>query len=124
MKISGPGSKPPVEGPGGVEGAAEPNATEGVSGKEFAEKIGRTGAAEASRAGEVTAPGLVADISAELRAGRLTPAAAIEKVIDRVLDQQVGPSAPAAVREQVGAALRRALEEDPLLVEKLREMGG
>jgi hypothetical protein len=124
MKISGPGAKPPggidggVEGPGGPEKAG----AQGVAGKGFAEKIER--GAEAGRAAETSAPGQVSDIGAELRAGRLTPAAALEKVIDRVIDQQVGANAPAAIREQVGAALRRALEEDPLLAEKLRALGG
>jgi hypothetical protein len=117
MKISGPGAKPPggIEGPGGAEGASE--GVKDVAERSFAEKIER--GSEATRAAEA---GLVSDISAELQAGRLTPAAAIEKVIDRVIDQQVGPGAPAAVREQVGAALRRALEEDPLLAEKLRAL--
>ena len=97
MKVSGPGSKLPVDGPAGAEGASEPGAAKGVSGKDFAEKIERSAAAEVARASEPGAAGLVADIGAELQAGRLTPAAAIEKVIDRVLDQQVGVNAPAAV---------------------------
>ena len=48
----------------------------------------------------------------------------LNSVIDRVLDQQVGVNAPAAVREQVGTALRQALEDDPLLAEKLRALEG
>ena len=41
-------------------------------------------------------------------------------VIDRVVASQVGPDAPTSVREQVRAALQAAIEDDPLVAQKLR----
>jgi hypothetical protein len=118
MKISGPGSKLPPEGP---EAAGE---TRGA-GAGFAERVakGQTAEGEAVAATRTASAHAVADISAQLEAGRITPQVALERVIDRVVDQQVGPNAPAGIRERVSAALRQALEEDPLLAEKLRSLG-
>jgi hypothetical protein len=145
MKISGTG---PTVPPDGVQGADEAQASRAASGKGLAEKVGgpeppaeaaraqqasgpteaaraqqASGSAEAARAQQAAAASPVADIVADLRAGKVSAQAALERVIDRVLAHQVGPDAPTAVREQVGAALRRALEEDPLLAEKLRALG-
>src|SRR5262245_15865625 len=121
MKISGPGSGAPPDAAGDVPEAKQ---TEGPG---FADKLGpgtsvdKAAASGATRAAE--AAGSVSDISADLKAGRITPDAALERVIDRVIDRQIGAGAPAAVREQVGAALRQALEDDPLLAEKVRALG-
>ena len=65
----------------------------------------------------------VSDIGAALKAGKLTPQAAVDKVIERVLDRQVGRKAGAAVREKLGAALRESLADDPLLAAKIRALG-
>ena len=65
----------------------------------------------------------VSDIGAALKAGKLTPQAAIDKVIEHVLDRQVGRKASAAVREKVGAALRESLADDPVLAAKVRSLG-
>jgi hypothetical protein len=123
MKISGPGSKLPPEGPGAADEAKR------SPGSGFAEKVGQRplnqiDPLDPAATARTAATHLVADISAELQAGRITPQIALDRVIDRVIDQQVGASAPAGVRERVGAALRQALEDDPLLAEKLRTLGG
>ena len=124
MKISGSGPSLPPDG----DLAAEES--KGPAGKGFAEAIDKTSPSspahppgEVASAGQAAAVGAVADIVSDLRAGKISAQAAVDKVIDRVLAQQVGPDAPLAVREQVGAALRRALEEDPLLADKLRALG-
>jgi len=64
----------------------------------------------------------IADIGADLKTGKLSPQAAIDKVIERVLDRQVGHKAGAKVRERVGAALRESLADDPLLAAKFRAL--
>ena len=64
----------------------------------------------------------VSDIGADLKTGKLTPEAAIDKVIEQVLDRQVGRKAGAQVREKIGAALRESLTDDPLLAAKLRSL--
>src|SRR4051812_13238520 len=115
MKISGPGSKLPPEGAGAADQAKR------GAGGDFAEKVGQAPVEGSTR---TAATHLVADITAELQAGRITPQVALEKVINRVVDQQVGPNAPAGVRERISQALRQALEDDPLLAEKLTTIGG
>jgi len=42
--------------------------------------------------------------------------------IERIVDKQLGPGAPAAVRETVRTALERAVADDPVLSEKIRSL--
>lgn len=136
MKVTGPDqpAAPDLSGPEGgnkldkgaktatIGGLAEP-------GKSFADKVSGARPPEAGvttpslRAGARVSDAGVSDLAADLKAGKLTPQAAIDKVLDRVVARQIGPEAPAAVREQVRAALQEALESDPLLVDKLRQLG-
>ncbi|HEY4183593.1 MAG TPA: hypothetical protein VGP07_00930 [Polyangia bacterium] len=140
MKINGPGQPPasgtPTTGEGeGVAStsrtsdataadatAADARKTSGA-GKAFAEKLAGTSSAQtdaaARRPGEIS----VKDLAAELTTGKLDARGAVDQVIDRVVNVQLGQNAPAHVREQVQAALRDALESDPLLAEKLRGLG-
>jgi hypothetical protein len=132
MKIGGPGAKPPADPTGAPDEVAGAAGTS-PAGKAFAEKTDRGAAPQAaletgraSESGPAAGYGaaLVADISADLTAGRITPQVAIERVVERIVDRQVGADAPASVREAVGAALRQALEDDPMLAEKLRALEG
>lgn len=66
--------------------------------------------------------GKVSDIAADLQAGRCSKPVALDRVVERVLDQRLGTNAPAAIREQIGAALRTALTEDPLLAAKIASL--
>jgi hypothetical protein len=117
MKISGPGSKLPPE----ASGAADETKRSG--GAAFADKVaGKGEVADAAPTQRTAGTHLVADIGADLQAGRITPQIAIDRVIDRVVDRQVGTGAPPGVRERVSAALRQALEDDPLLAEKLKNL--
>jgi hypothetical protein len=109
MKISGPGSKLPPEAPGESR----------RSGAAFGDKV-----AGSESVGRTAGTHMIADVAADLNAGRITPQIALDRVIDRVVDRQVGRGAPAGVRERVSAALRAALEEDPLLAEKLKSLAG
>lgn len=125
MKVTGPGSGAPPDATGGPEEAQSP------ASKGFADKIDKIAAASTPAAPGVTDAakvafpiGLVADIGADLKAGRITPEAALERVIERVVDQQLGASAPATIRKQVGTALRQALEDDPMLADKVRALSG
>jgi len=101
----------------------------GPSGKGFAAKLGAAkaesvsrGALAASKAEKTHRSIAVSDIGADLKAGKLTPQAAIDKVIERVLDRQVGRKAGAAVREKLSAALRESLADDPMLAAKVRAL--
>ena len=119
MKIEGP--KPGAPGavpPGDDDG---PDEASRPADKAFAEELG---AARAGGAGEApAADALTADIAADLHAGKLDAKAAVERLVERVIDQQLGAGAPAAVREKLRAALQEALQSDPYLIEKLRQLG-
>ena len=102
----------------------------GPEGKGFAAKLGATKSKDAIKTGDAVAKSdgakgspPVSDIGADLKAGRLTPQAAIDKVIERVLDRQVGRKAAASVRQRLGAALRESLTDDPMLAAKVRALG-
>jgi hypothetical protein len=125
-----------TDGPAGASGAGEVGATDATSatqrsegsGRAFAEKLAAAGTPAGSPAAPPTAArpaelNGTAAIAGDLEAGRLTPAAAVDRILEQVLTQQVGADAPAAIREQVRAALRDALENDPLLSEQLRRLG-
>jgi hypothetical protein len=130
-KVSGPGSGPPVGGP--VD-EAKSEGPSGVGGAKFADKLSaekpsadKVGAADATKkaadpTGSTAVRGLTADVATELAAGRIDAKAALDRVIERVVDKQVGPGAPAAVREKVRAALESAVADDPLLGEKIRSL--
>ncbi len=132
MKVSGPNSGPGAGAPDSAAGV-EPGETassadrpEG-SGRAFAEKLEAAGTPASPTATPVTPAGpaeldATAAVARDLDAGRLSPAAAVDRILEQVLAQQVGADAPAAVRERVRAALQDALENDPLLAEKLRRL--
>jgi hypothetical protein len=65
----------------------------------------------------------IADIGKALKAGQITPQAAIDRVVERIVAGKVGPNGPAAVREKISSALRQTLEDDPLLAAKIRALG-
>ena len=120
-KVSGPGSGPPVGGPIDDKGEGPSN----VGGPRFADKLGAADEAKrpADAAAAAAARGLTADVAAELAAGRIDAKAALDRVLERVIDKQLGPGAPAAVREKVRAALQDAVADDPLLSEKIKSLG-
>jgi hypothetical protein len=134
-KVTGPGSGPPGSGP--IGGSDESRPTSG--GARFADKLGQTDAAKraadptaakpaGAKVGNVHNVGDVrqvqsADLAADLRAGKITPKAAVDRVIDRVVDKQLGAGAPAATREKLRAALEDAVADDPLLADKIRGLG-
>ena len=67
---------------------------------------------------------VVADIGRELKAGQLSPQAAIDRVVERIVARQTSPNTPAAVKELIGAALRQTLKDDPILAAKVRALSG
>ena len=65
----------------------------------------------------------VADIGNALKAGQITPQAALDRVVERIVTRQVGAHGPAAIKKNLSAALRQTLEDDPMLAAKLRALG-
>jgi len=123
MKING-GGQPPVPGADGdaVEGLdkAGAPARSDATGKTFAETVGGPGPA---RAAEVTGDPTVRALAADVDAGKLDPRAAVDRLIEHVVDLQLGGGASPQAREQVAAALREAVASDPLIAEKLKQLG-
>ena len=123
-KVSGPGSGPPVGGPSDDPKNESPS---GVGGAGFADKLRAPDAVKpaggpAGAAAAAATHGLTTDVAAELAAGRIDAKAALDRVIERIVDKQLGPGAPAAVRETVRTALERAVADDPVLSEKIRSL--
>ena len=130
IKVTGPNAGGP-QGPGAPEDAGQPGkvgssgkAGKAEGGRPFAETLaaGRPapGAATAAASGP---DALTADIAADLKAGRLDAKGALERVVERVLDQQLGKDAPPALREQLRSALQDTVSSDPMLAERLRSLG-
>jgi hypothetical protein len=125
MKIS----RPPSPSPKLTGAAVKAPAIAGNRGKSFAtilEKaraVKNTANTETSKAASSRKVAHVSDVAADLKAGKISPQAAIDKVVDRILTQQLGQNAPAAVREKLATALRESLADDPLLAAKVRALG-
>jgi hypothetical protein len=137
MKVTGPG-QPPTPGAEGAppagaakseradspEKALAEKAPEGK--KSFAEKMSgpRTTTAVAATApvGKPAGEVVVRDLAADLRSGKVDARTTVDKLVDRVLAVQLGPEAPAGVRDTLRATLRDAVETDPVLADKLRQL--
>ncbi len=121
MKISRLGSAQPSAAAGKASGAAR------STGKGFAAKLDKAAAqsgatAEPAAPAKQTASISVADLGADLRAGKMTAQAAIDKVIDRIVAKQLGIHAGPAAKQKIGGALRERLADDPLLAAKIRAL--
>jgi hypothetical protein len=126
MKVS----KPPS---GSLAGpSAGPPEVKHTGAKSFSEKLARAAGTDKT---QPTAPGRatatasagrarrVSDIASALQAGQITPEVALNRVVERIIARQLGPDAPAAVKQHVSAALRQTLEDDPTLAAKIRALG-
>src|SRR5581483_7503447 len=104
MKVTGPNSGPGAGGPDAAAGVApdEAGSAQGVgasdassaigrtegSGRAFAEKLAAAGSPPSAAAPEAAAPPAelnpTATIASDLHAGRLTPAAAVDRILEQV----------------------------------------
>jgi hypothetical protein len=128
-KVTGPGGGPPGGAPsGGVKIAGNDEGRPVAESRPpFADKLKSAGAPRSTTgkeaptaAGSVTADLAIDDLAGQLKAGKITPQAAVDRVIDRVVDKQLGTNAPPAVREKLRTALENAVADDPLLADKIR----
>jgi hypothetical protein len=128
MKVTGPKAGTPGTEPEAVKSPEAPGpkavGPEAPNNKTFAQTLA------AGRAGPAPAPGavrgaetLTAHIAADLKAGKLGPEAALDRVVELVLDQQLGANAPVALRDKLRDALRDTISSDPFLTERLRGLG-
>jgi hypothetical protein len=102
-----------------------------TGGKGFADKLDKSAAtgsvAPTSGQGPVAGAqlgkaSLVADIAADLKAGKISPEVAVDRAMARVLDSHVGPDAPAGLRTRVEDALKEAVASDPVLLGKIESL--
>jgi hypothetical protein len=105
-------------------------ATKKAGTKGFAQRLAQVSGADKASAATVTQPtaragkvSAVADIGKALKAGQITPRAALDRVVERIVSRQVGVDGPAAIKKNLSAALRQTLEDDPMLAAKIRALG-
>jgi hypothetical protein len=129
MKVTGSGAGAPGPGADPAAEATRSDATTKAEDPGAASRAEGTGQAFAEKLAGAASQGAAApggvwmkEIAAEIDAGRLQPQAALDRVVDLVLARQLGEGAPPAMREQVRAALKDALENDPTLAEQLRAL--
>jgi hypothetical protein len=112
--------KPPG-GPGGIQpptSSPESSKTSGPAGPSFQERVAeqRPGAQPGAPATAVTSQSVVAD----LRAGRISPNDAVQRLTDLAVKRS---GAPPAMRASVEAQLRDLMSRDPVIQDLLKEMG-
>jgi hypothetical protein len=118
VKITGPRTGQPSEGVGETPDVER-------SGGKFTEALGKTESVSgAAPQGQAAPPKktLVGDIGQRLESGEITPEDAVDEVVDRVLDDQLGLDASPQLRSQVESFMRGQLETDPLLADKIKNL--
>lgn len=117
MKVNGTGAgQPPTD----IEAASldQAEASDATKASDGAQAAQASDAAAVSAQGAGRAPEMaqvVGDLSADLNAGRLSPEAAVDSLVQRILDRQLGSEAAPALRQQIETALRATLAEDPFV---------
>ncbi len=118
MKVNGTGAgQPPTD----IEAASidkadasdTTKALDGAQAAQSSEAAATVSTQQAGRAPEMAQ--VVGDLSADLKAGRLSPEAAVDSLVQRILDRQLGSEAPPALRQELETALRATLAEDPFV---------
>ena len=88
--IGGPGSIGGPKGPGGVGGPDGPEGPDGPDGPDDVASVG----------GAVTTDPLSA-LAADVAAGKLTPQAALDQIIDQTISPDLAPAERAELREMI-----------------------
>lgn len=130
MKIRGSGpvapppDEPPASRPGKAAGAADAFAKQldgsaAVGGPAAADAGAPAGAARAAGAAPADP---VRNVAADLRAGRITPQQAVDRLVEQTLSRRAGPQAPEAVRARLRASLVGLLASDPHLADLVKRL--
>ncbi|MBX3275114.1 MAG: hypothetical protein KF729_32920 [Sandaracinaceae bacterium] len=105
----------PIKPPGATPGTSDAAGVEPTGEESGVERAGGSFRAALDDARAVGTPAAsVGPLEAELRAGRITPEAAIERLVDRALASASG--LPESRRAALEAQLRDALAADPTLI--------
>jgi hypothetical protein len=92
--IGGPGGIDGPKGPGGVGG---PDAVDDVDGADGADAADAVDGAAAATADDQA----IAALAAELRAGTITPEAALDRLLDQTVSADLDPAERAELREMI-----------------------
>lgn len=123
--------KPPGSGPVGGAGAPpESGAPVEGSPSDFRAELEKAGAADATQSGDTSPASQVAGSRAELlrsladdlRAGRIEPQHAVDRLVERTLRSGAAASLPPARRAELEALLRSTLDDDPTLASMQRDL--
>ena len=118
MKIKGPGGPGDVPDIDAADGEATTAGAKGSGGIEgtrggFAEKLGSADATAGVQGATGAHP---ADaVSADLRAGKITPEQAVDRLVDLAVTAGGGAALPDGVKAMLRAQLEGMLREDPFL---------
>jgi len=118
MKIhgSGPIAPPPDEPAAPKAGKAEGPADAFAKRLDGADAAGGPEAAEAARAADP-----LRGVAADLRAGRITPEQAVDRLVEATVSRRAG-AAPEAVRARLRASLVDLLASDPHLADLVKRL--
>lgn len=101
----------------GAGGASSPAAAA------FVERLARSEAAATAAPTQSAGAESLHELAAAVDSGAMTPAAALETLVQQAVERQVGSSAPRALRERVESALRETLASEPFFTSRLRRLG-
>jgi len=122
MKIDRPGgpTPPTTDGTEGVKGPVKTD----KPGESFADKLdGPGGPGGPGSPGGPGGPDPIAEIAADLKAGRITPEQAVDRVVQAAAKDGLPGAAPQKLREQVHEQLMSLVGDDPYLAGKARRIG-
>jgi hypothetical protein len=114
VKIKGPGGPEQPPELGDVEKTKKADKPEGPG---FAEKLGSSTSTSTSTS---TTP--ISAIAADLKAGKITPEQAVQRVVDLAVANGA-PGVPERVKESIRAELERLVADDPFLRGKAAGIG-
>ncbi len=123
--------KPPGSGPvGGAGESPESGGARPVEGssEDFRAELDKAGEAKSAGVDTATAPvegsraELVRSLAADIRAGRIDPQQAVDRLVERTLSSGAAASLPPARRAELEALLRSTLEGDPTLEAMQRDL--
>ncbi len=103
-----------------MDSAAE--AVAPTSGSDFAEQL--QDVAGADEAGAASPLGDIEALAARIDRGGLAPDEAMQLIVDRILDAQLGADSPPALRDQARSFVQQALASDPHLIALTQRLGG
>jgi hypothetical protein len=90
-----------IGGPGGIDGPKGPGGVGGIDDVDGGDAIDGADAAAAATAATAAEDAAIAALAAELRAGTITPEAALDRILDQTVSADLDPAERAELREMI-----------------------